>query len=456
GWSASSFSSAPARSLITPLADVKALDEVMGQLMLARRAVERYELGVKSAELSLTAAQASLSSIEERLAAGQAKFIDASHPDLDELSQIAIKAERDAELARIEADMAEQEHLLAVAEAKPTDAEKRQEAIDTASQKLVTARTALTQVREAKPQTDFSPVGPVYNRQSTGRRKALSEWIGSYNNPLTARVAVNHIWMRHFHTPLVSTVYDFGRNGAPPTHPELLDWLAVEFMDSGWSMKHLHRLIVNSRTYRLASSQGDVITNTKRDPENCYLWRMNVGRMQAEVVRDSLLFCANQLDLRLGGQELENKDALTTNRRSLYYSCQPEADGKSQFGALFDAPDANDCYRRTRSIVPQQALALTNAELIHDLSILLAEKLRAECETSFEDGDVSGGRAFVGAAYQQILSRSPSEQELEKCVDFLEKQQAVIASETPDDAERRAEASLVRVLFSHNDFIGIR
>ncbi|MCA9027953.1 MAG: DUF1553 domain-containing protein [Planctomycetaceae bacterium] len=456
GWSASSFSSAPARSLITPLADVKALDEVMGQLMLARRAVERYELGVKSAELSLTAAQASLSSIEARLAAGQAKFIDASHPDLDELSQIAIKAERDAELARIEADMAEQEHLLAVAEAKPTDAEKRQEAIDTASQKLVTARTALTQVREAKPQTDFSPVGPVYNRQSTGRRKALSEWIGSYNNPLTARVAVNHIWMRHFHTPLVSTVYDFGRNGAPPTHPELLDWLADEFMDSGWSMKHLHRLIVNSRTYRLASSQGDVITNTKRDPENRYLWRMNVGRMQAEAVRDSLLFCANQLDLRLGGQELENKDALTTNRRSLYYSCQPEADGKSQFGALFDAPDANDCYRRTRSIVPQQALALTNAELIHDLSILLAEKLSAECETSFEDGDVSGGRAFVGAAYQQILSRSPSEQELEMCVDFLDKQQAVIASETPDDAERRAEASLVRVLFSHNDFIGIR
>ncbi len=197
--------------------------------------------------------------------------------------------------------------------------------------------------------------------------------------------------MRHFHAPLVASVYDFGRNGARPTHPALLDWLAIELMEHGWSMKHLHRLIVTSRSYRMSSAQGSTKANAARDPENRLLWRMNVGRMEAEVVRDSLLHLAGMLDGTMGGQELENRQALTTHRRSLYYSCQPEIDGKSEFGKLFDAPDAGECYRRTRTIIPQQALALTNSALVHEVSAKLAASLDAQKEP----------RRFVEAVYER-------------------------------------------------------
>src|SRR4029079_16404369 len=139
----------------------------------------------------------------------------------------------------------------------------------------------------------------------SGRRTALAKWITATDNPLTARVAVNHVWMRHFGTPLVPTVFDFGRKGTPPTHPELLDWLAVEFRDSGWSMKHLHRLIVTSNTYRQQSAAGKDNPNLARDPDNRTLWRFNSRRVEAEIVRDSILYAAGTLDKTLGGPVLE-------------------------------------------------------------------------------------------------------------------------------------------------------
>src|SRR5207247_7423234 len=113
----------------------------------------------------------------------------------------------------------------------------------------------------------YTPLTPTYPGQSTGRRRALATWIASRDNPLAARVAVNHIWARHFHTPLVASVFDFGRNGARPTHPELLDWLAVEFMEHGWSMKHLHRLMVTSSTYR-RTSQVEPSTHASAEAQN--------------------------------------------------------------------------------------------------------------------------------------------------------------------------------------------
>ena len=117
-------------------------------------------------------------------------------------------------------------------------------------------------------------------------------------HPLTARVAVNHLWSRHFGRPLVPTVFDFGRKGTLPTHPELLDWLAVELIEHGWSMKHIHRLIVTSNTYRLSSSGlGASERNLATDPENVFYWRANPTRMESEVVRDSLLYLAGELDL---------------------------------------------------------------------------------------------------------------------------------------------------------------
>ena len=114
---------------------------------------------------------------------------------------------------------------------------------------------------------------------SSGRRSALARWLTDRQNPLTARVAVNHIWMRHFGKPLVPTVFDFGRKGSPPTHPALLDYLAVELMDNNWSMKHLHRLMVTSNAYRMSSSSaGASDVDLRDDTENRYYWRMNSVR----------------------------------------------------------------------------------------------------------------------------------------------------------------------------------
>src|SRR5204863_10175228 len=128
--------------------------------------------------------------------------------------------------------------------------------IKTADQKLTTARQALDKAREALAMTTatYTPLSPLYPERSTGRRKALADWISSRSHPLTAPVAVNHIWLRHFGQALVDSVFDFGRNGKLPTHPDLINWLAVELMDSGWSQKHIHRLIVTSSTYRQPSS----------------------------------------------------------------------------------------------------------------------------------------------------------------------------------------------------------
>jgi hypothetical protein len=258
------------------------------------------------------------------------------------------------------------------------------------------------------------------------------------------------------HAPLVASMYDFGRNGARPTHPELLDWLAVEFMESGWDMKHLHRLIVTSEVYRRVSSVGDARVSAAQDPENRYLWRMNSARMESEVVRDSLLFVAGRLDPTQGGVELENQTALTTNRRSLYYSSYPEAGGKSPLGELFDAPDPLDCYRRVSSILPQQALALTNSELVHQLSRAMVASWEESSANLVESNPVDETDRFIEEMFARILSRAPRESEWRVSREALQRQRQL--AEQPDSAAAitQARESFVRILFNHNDFITVR
>jgi hypothetical protein len=220
---------------------------------------------------------------------------------------------------------------------------------------------------------------------------------------------------------------------------QLLDWLAVEFMESGWSQKHLHRLIMTSAAWQRSSSTAGATATTAAaiDPENRLLWRMNPGRMEAEVVRDSLLSVAGLLDTKMGGQELENSEALTTYRRSLYYAVYPEQGGRSNLGELFDAPDPLDCYRRTSSIIPQQALALTNSELVHKVSGVVAEQLAV--------GGHADARPFIVAAFKLILSRPPTGREISVCRKFLQ----------PEDSASTRH-SLIRALLNHNDFVTIR
>ncbi len=421
-------------------------------------------------EARLATAEAERASVLARLAADEARFGGAG--DTNGLARAASQAERQFKLlasketlAKAEADMESAKQNSAAAKADKAKSDTKT-ALTKAETALIAAKKAVTDAEAAlaKDSADYPAFSPVYPRASTGRRKALAEWIGSRENPLTARVAVNHIWARHFHEPLVASVFDFGRSGKPPTHPELLDWLAAEFMESGWSMKHLHRLIVTSAAYKRASSYESVSVRGSEgrevkpltlshsrtltpalaaDPENKLLWRMNPGRMEAEVVRDSLLHLAGALDPRMGGQELENKDALTTTRRSLYYSFNPESDGRSEFSALFDAPDPNECYRRTRSVIPQQALALTNSKLVHDHTPAIAKRLGAP---------TSDNAAFITAAFEQILTRPPSRAELAECEAFLMQQSTAV----PKDGEVRLRESLVRALLNQNDFVTVR
>jgi hypothetical protein len=303
----------------------------------------------------------------------------------------------------------------------------------------------------------YTPLSPLYPKTSTGRRRALAQWIANRDNPLTARVAVNHIWLRHFDRALVESVFDFGRNGKKPTHPELLDWLAVELTEHRWSMKHLHRLIVTSEVYRMQSAP--TAARVAADPDNRLLSHFNARRMEGEAVRDSVLYLAGELDPRIGGAVLENNQEAGSHRRSLYFSTYPEEGGHLAFLESFDPPDPGECYRRTVSLLPQQALVLTNSRLLLDQSRLLARKLAPP------DGNEE---AFITAAFEQVLARPPSGPELSACREFLRKQADLFrAAKAPPgpgnpgvppaaDPVHRARESLVRVLFNHNDFLTVR
>jgi hypothetical protein len=315
------------------------------------------------------------------------------------------------------------------------------------------------------PALTFTPrVTESFPKTSSGRRLALARWIVSKDNPLAARVAVNHIWLRHFGAPLVGTVFDFGKHGQPPTHPALLDWLAVEFMERGWNMKRMHRLMVTSTAYRMDSSSEPAAASL--DPDNRLLWRMNVRRMEAETVRDSLLFLAGQLDPKMGGPEIDHAQGMTVPRRSLYFQTAP--DRQMEFLELFDGPSVDECYRRTESLVPQQGFALANSPLALGESRRLAATLSKEIG---EQATRSNSAAFVRAAFAQVLGRAPTTQEASACEDFLKKEEALLVSgkltvftEGPFLApvppspvlHLRARQSLVHVLFNHNEFVTIR
>ncbi|HEV7406398.1 MAG TPA: PSD1 and planctomycete cytochrome C domain-containing protein [Chthoniobacteraceae bacterium] len=420
------------------------------------------ESAVKAGAAKLAAAEADLESVNARIAAENARY-QMTEGDADQLAGAASKAERlfnvrAAEQAAAEAEAslallkAEQELAAARRQAEALNASKTKEETDKEQAALKTKQDQMAKLKKAvetartalqAESIAYTPLTPVYPKQSSGRRRALAEWITDRRNPLAARVAVNHLWLRHFQSPLVRTVFDFGRNGAAPTHPELLDWLAVELMDSGWSMKKMHRLIVTSNAYRMESKSD--AHNVAIDPENRALWRMNAGRMETEVVRDSILQLAGELDPQLGGPTLENTEQPKSHRRSLYFACFPEGGGSSEFNALFDPPSPAECYRRTRTVIPQQALALTNSQVVVDESRVLAGKL----------GDAAASvEQFITAAFEQILTRPPTAGEVTACEAFLSKQEAL--NQGKPIAAAAARESLVRSLFNHNDFVTIR
>jgi hypothetical protein len=317
------------------------------------------------------------------------------------------------------------------------------------AKKLMDAEAALVKAEAAAkmpPSPTFTPRGAkTYPSTSTGRRLALANWIADAKNPLVARVAVNHVWLRRFGIGIVPTVFDFGKNGQPPTHPKLLDWLASELMERHWSLKEIHRLIVTSATYRMDTNHD--ADDAARDADNKFLWRMNPRRMTAEQVRDSVLFVAGELDLTAGGPEIDHNAGMTIKRRSLYFRHAPEK--QMIFLELFDAASPTECYKRSESVVPQQALALANSPLTQAQSRVLARKLSAA------HADDS---AFVAAAFETVLSRPATADERDLCAKFLTEQAGLYESKklTTPDSKNRARESLVHVLMNHNDFVTIR
>jgi hypothetical protein len=391
---------------------------------------------------------------------GDAALIEAERSTAVE----AIKSERQTSVAEARQAVAEIEFKLIRAPADKKEAVKKElsasrdllaKAEQNATTEIASAEqfTRLigakwTPTRFLSSTTDDPQV--TFPAMSTGRRSALASWITDPRNPLTARVAVNHIWMRHLGTPLVETVFDFGRKGSEPTHPALLDWLAAELIESGWDMKHLHRLIVLSSTYRMSSSSARNDANIAKDPENRHLWRRSPIRLEAEAVRDSVLLLADTLDRTLGGPPVLPVDQADSTRRSLYFFHSNNE--RNLFLMTFDEAGVKECYRRDQSIIPQQALALTNSRMLHDSARQIAKRLSQPAMSGMPPPD---DKEFAQRAFYAIASGRPNEDELRACITALTEWRRLpeVAGDSPADTAR---AYLVWALLNHNDFITLR
>jgi hypothetical protein len=306
---------------------------------------------------------------------------------------------------------------------------------------------------------------PPPGASTTTYRTQLARWIADPRNPLTARVIVNRVWQHHFGQAICRTPDNFGVMGSEPTHPELLDWLAADFMEHGWQIKRLHRAILLSRTYSMDSLHPREAELVEHDPENTRLWRMNRRRLEAEAMRDAMLAASGQLSSRLGGpsfypplpaealEGLSRKGAAwgtsppeEWGRRSMYIFSQRSL--PVPLLTAFDFPDTTQpCCQRNVSLVAQQALALLNNEFVVEQSRLLARRLRAERPVSLP--------AQIDLAWRLTLSRAPAPEELHAALAHVDAQCQRFLQALPPDApvQELALASLCQVLFNTNEFI---
>lgn len=413
-------------------------------------APQNPELELKIAQAVLTKVQAKRESLLATFAADSSTYLKENSENRDELSKLAAvaqvkftQAEAKQELLAAGAD----EKKINAAKKKAGDTEKKLAAIEKGEQSYMSFRASRKALETpAHKEPDYPP---TYSPTSTGRRLSLARWVASRQNPLTARVAVNHIWMRHFGVPIVESVADFGLRAEKPVHVDVLDHLAWEFMESGWSMKHLHRLIVTSDVYQLSSSIKNANPKTlEADSTNQYYWRMNTRRMEAQIVRDSLLKLSGTLDETLGGPSLDVGN--NSSRRSLYF--KHSRDQQDKFLSMFDDADLLQCYQRNESIVPQQALALANSEL----SMSLAEIIAVKIQDSISGGDQN---LFILTTFETLLGRSATEDEIEACTAYFEHIEELIKTEkklSVNELDATVRARLVHSLLNHNDFISIR
>jgi uncharacterized protein DUF1553 len=303
----------------------------------------------------------------------------------------------------------------------------------------------VTVATNGTPPTELPPA----DGHTSGRRRALAEWLASPQNPLTARVIVNRIWHHHFGRGIVATLDNFGRMGEAPTHPELLDYLAVEFMTRGWSIKQMHRLIMTSDAYQMASA-FDEPASREKDPQNQFLWKYRVQRLDAETIRDSVLSASGAINLAIGGPPVfpslpkevlssvsfgiwkNQDDGPDVWRRSVYvYRRRGLAFPMFQ---VFDLPEQNiTAGARNVSTVPTQALMLLNNPFVLRQAQMFADRVKSEA-----GGDLT---RQINLAYQIAFARPASEAELRAAYDAI---------------KDRSLADLTHVLFNLNEFAYLR
>lgn len=276
------------------------------------------------------------------------------------------------------------------------------------------------------------------------RRLELVKHLTHRHHPLTARVLVNRIWQHHFGTGLVSTPSDLGRMGESPSHPRLLDWLALEFIAQGWSLKKLHRLIVNSRTYQQSSRPRSQALQV--DAETRLLWRFPPRRLEAEAIRDSILFVNAKLNLKMGGpgfdffnqrgglSDYSDRETFEEDGwRRMIYAHKVRMQAVDIFGA-FDCPDAGQMSpRRSRSITPLQALSLMNSPFVNRQAGFLAQRVKAE------GGDNSP--AQIDYAFRLVYARAPEKSEKKALLHL---------------AGQHGLEQVCRVLFNSSEFVFIQ
>ncbi|MEZ6118146.1 MAG: PSD1 and planctomycete cytochrome C domain-containing protein [Pirellulaceae bacterium] len=306
-----------------------------------------------------------------------------------------------------------------------------------------------------------SQANTIFPQHQSGRLE-LAQWLASTSHPLTARVMVNRIWGWHFGQPLVTTTENFGVLGQRPSHPELLDWLAHHFMQSGWSIKQLHRQIVHSNTYQMASSHPHSATADAADAENRLLWKFPLQRMDAEQIRDSVLAVSNRLNLQLGGKTvpLRNRQFVfdhTSIDHTRYDSVRRTAylpiirNNLYSLFEQFDFPDPTMAtgQRHTTTVAPQSLLMLNS-----DLMLQSAESLSQYLLTNFDNDSPR-----IEQLFQRLFARNATDTELQMCQRFLHEQtrMGLINATTVDGTvEQQAWTLLTQSLLATNDFLYIR
>ncbi|HEV3235839.1 MAG TPA: DUF1553 domain-containing protein, partial [Gemmataceae bacterium] len=294
-----------------------------------------------------------------------------------------------------------------------------------------------------------------FPRDGSGRLQ-LAQWLTRPENPLTARVIVNRVWQHHFGSGIVGTPSNFGTRGELPTHPELLDWLTSQFIKDGWSIKALHRRIMLSKTYQLASSSQPA--GLAKDPGNRWHWRFDRRRLEAEAIRDAMLMVGGRLELKRPGphpfppisqwnwtQHQPFKAVYPSNCRSVYLMTQRLQ--RHPYLALFDGPDTNHSTdKRSSSTVPLQALYFMNNDFVKAMAEGLAQRLIAH---SAEE------RKRLEQAFVLAWGRPPQDAEVEKGLDYLRryKEELVKGGAPQDKLDLEAWTSYARVILTANEFL---